>query len=173
MEISEEIDAINFSIEEMHDTRSAGSNALHLNTSSLDEFLANLPLPYKKRKYNGTATDLDDALADELPSMDAVSVNMQIFIIIMYSLTAVLSLVGNTSVIVVLVFGKRWVKYVLFGNNSYYSKKAINNKIEFEKMLLFCFFIMIFNLALKLAKNILNIVLLKFEHQLFFLASSI
>lgn len=72
--------------------------------TKLDELIANIT--YQYNRYNWTNEELHAALDDVLPSMDAVSHNMQVFIIVMYSLTAFLSVVGNTTVIVVLVCGK-------------------------------------------------------------------
>ncbi|XP_018021274.1 RYamide receptor-like [Hyalella azteca] len=49
----------------------------------------------------------NESIYEDLPNMDAVSGSLQTFIIIMYSLTALLSFVGNVSVIVVLACGRR------------------------------------------------------------------
>ncbi|KAL1459789.1 hypothetical protein WDU94_011743 [Cyamophila willieti] len=43
----------------------------------------------------------------DYPSLDAVEPPVQVFLIVMYSLTAVLSLTGNTTAFVVLTFGRR------------------------------------------------------------------
>lgn len=70
--------------------------------------------------YGNHSYDLEDfhflnsSIYETLPNMDAVSGDLQTFIVVMYSLTAVLSVVGNISVIVVLVFGRRWVAGSVF-----------------------------------------------------------
>lgn len=51
---------------------------------------------------------LNQSLEDyDYPSLEAVDPPLQIFLIVMYSLTAVLSLTGNTTAIIVLTFGRR------------------------------------------------------------------
>lgn len=63
---------------------------------------------------HGNDSDLLSILNQSLeeydyPSLEAVDPPLQIFLIVMYSLTAVLSLTGNTTAIIVLTFGRRWV----------------------------------------------------------------
>nr|AWT50645.1 neuropeptide receptor [Diaphorina citri] len=50
---------------------------------------------------------LNQSLEYDYPSLEAVDPPLQIFLIVMYSLTAVLSLTGNTTAIIVLTFGRR------------------------------------------------------------------
>lgn len=51
---------------------------------------------------------LNQSLEDyDYPSLEAVDPPLQILLIVMYSLTAVLSLTGNTTAIIVLTFGRR------------------------------------------------------------------
>ena len=99
---------------------------------------------------NWTHVELDEALAGlELHRAETVSPDAQALVITMYSLTALLSLIGNSLVIVILSFGKRWVRTIanllfnfdlfvyksyLTGNEYYlYSTKLIQNELYFTK----------------------------------------
>ncbi|XP_045133130.1 RYamide receptor-like [Portunus trituberculatus] len=57
----------------------------------------------RRRKFNLSLLDLERLF----PTMEAVSADMQVFLIAVYSLAAALSLLGNVTVILVLAFGKR------------------------------------------------------------------
>ena len=57
----------------------------------------------RRRKFNLSLIDLERLF----PSMEAVSADLQVFLIAVYSLAAALSLLGNVTVILVLAFGKR------------------------------------------------------------------
>ncbi|XP_068229236.1 prolactin-releasing peptide receptor-like [Palaemon carinicauda] len=65
----------------------------------------NLTLEGRARRLNLTLLNL--GLSPVFPSLEAVSKDMQAFLICIYSLAAVLSLVGNITVILVLAFGRR------------------------------------------------------------------
>lgn len=58
---------------------------------------------FRRRKFNLSMIDLERLF----PSMEAVSGDMQVFLVSVYSLAAALSLIGNVTVILVLAFGKR------------------------------------------------------------------
>lgn len=58
---------------------------------------------FRRRKFNLSMIDLERLF----PSMEAVSADMQVFLVSVYSLAAALSLIGNVTVILVLAFGKR------------------------------------------------------------------
>ncbi|XP_047473854.1 neuropeptide Y receptor type 2-like [Penaeus chinensis] len=63
---------------------------------------------YERRaRFNLTHLDFDFDLSPVFPSLEAVSEDVQVFLIVAYSLAAVLSLVGNITVILVLAFGRR------------------------------------------------------------------
>ncbi|XP_069944581.1 prolactin-releasing peptide receptor-like [Cherax quadricarinatus] len=73
------------------------------NGEAVDEYLE-----YSGRsKVNLTLLKLDLDLSPVFPSLEAVSADVQVFLIFVYSLAAVLSLVGNVTVILVLAFGRR------------------------------------------------------------------
>ncbi|XP_071550639.1 prolactin-releasing peptide receptor-like isoform X2 [Panulirus ornatus] len=59
------------------------------------------------RKMNLTRLKMELDLSAVYPSLEAVSGDVQVFLIFVYSLAAVLSLVGNVTVILVLAFGRR------------------------------------------------------------------
>ncbi|XP_066976401.1 uncharacterized protein [Macrobrachium rosenbergii] len=65
----------------------------------------NLTLEGRAKRLNLTLLNL--GLSPVFPSLEAVSKDMQAFLIFIYSLAAVLSLVGNITVILVLAFGRR------------------------------------------------------------------
>lgn len=58
---------------------------------------------FRRRKFNLSLIDLERLF----PSMEAVSADVQVFLVAVYSLAAALSLLGNVTVILVLAFGKR------------------------------------------------------------------
>lgn len=64
-------------------------------------------LASSRGKINLTLLKLDLDLSPVFPSLEAVSGDVQVFLIFVYSLAAVLSLVGNVTVILVLAFGRR------------------------------------------------------------------
>ncbi|XP_063865353.1 RYamide receptor-like isoform X2 [Scylla paramamosain] len=83
---------------------SPSSNMSTLNDSlSLDDILDEGGGYSRRRKFNLSLIDLERLF----PSMEAVSADMQVFLIAVYSLAAALSLLGNVTVILVLAFGKR------------------------------------------------------------------
>ncbi|XP_069981112.1 prolactin-releasing peptide receptor-like [Penaeus vannamei] len=61
----------------------------------------------RRGRFNLTHLDFDFDLSPVFPSLEAVSEDVQVFLIVAYSLAAVLSLVGNITVILVLAFGRR------------------------------------------------------------------